>query len=68
MRGILKFDLPEEERDFRLAIDAWKYRSIIAELRQWLREDAKHSETKETSPTILEKLDRLCAEYNVELY
>ena len=42
MQGVLKFDLPADEDAFRVAQDGWKYRALVYELDQWLRNIVKH--------------------------
>lgn len=44
--GILKFNLPEEGSDFRLAQNAWKYKSALEDFSNKLRGLCKYSETE----------------------
>ena len=37
MEGILKFDLPQEDRSFQLAIDAPKYSCALYEMQRQIR-------------------------------
>jgi len=46
MKGVLEFTLPEEQDEFRLAQDAWKYSIIIDEMFNWLRSLEKHQNIK----------------------
>lgn len=67
MEATLKFTLPEEDREFRVAQDGWKYRAIIEELGQWLRDDLKYNFEIEGAEAVLNKLYELCTEYHVEI-
>jgi hypothetical protein len=49
MTGKLEFNLPEEGSDFRLAQNAWKYKSALEEFSNQLRSLCKHTETKPKS-------------------
>lgn len=53
MKGILKFNLPEEQEEFRIAIDAMKYSSSIYEITQWFRNKLKYEELTEEQSKIL---------------
>lgn len=44
MEGILKFNLPEEESEFRMAVNAGNYYSSLWEMDQWLRSQIKHND------------------------
>jgi len=46
MKGILEFSLPEEQDEFKLAQDAWKYSIIVDEMFNWLRSLEKHQNIK----------------------
>ena len=46
MKGVLEFTLPEEQEEFKLAQDAWKYSIIIDEMFNWLRSLEKHQNVK----------------------
>ena len=43
MKGILKFDLPEETKEFELANNATKLYSVLWEMDQWLRSNTKYA-------------------------
>jgi len=43
MKGILKFDLPEETKEFALANNATKLYSVLWEMDQWLRSNTKYA-------------------------
>jgi hypothetical protein len=48
-KGILEFNLPEDNSDFRLAQNAWKYKSVLEDFSNKLRSLCKHSNTKPKS-------------------
>ncbi len=43
MEAILKFNLPEENHEFKMAIDGAKWSSSMWELDQWLRSEMKYN-------------------------
>ncbi|MEI7481407.1 MAG: hypothetical protein WCK75_03560 [Elusimicrobiota bacterium] len=47
MKAILEFNLPEEDADHRVALDGWKWKSVLYGVDQWLRKLEKH-EDKDT--------------------
>ena len=49
MIGILKFNLPEEDSDFRLAQNAGQYKAALEEFSNKIRALDKHTDTKPTS-------------------
>jgi len=73
MQGVLKFDLPAEEDAFRAAQDGWKYRALLYELDQYLRNIIKHraglTEEESTEPysKIRDELWRMLQEENLEI-
>ena len=42
MEAILKFNLPEDQADFNIALDGGKWALSMFELDQWLRSQIKH--------------------------
>ena len=42
MEAILKFNLPEDQEDFNIALDGSKWALSMFELNQWLRSQIKH--------------------------
>lgn len=44
MKAKLKFNLPEEQHEWRNAIDGSKMRSVLWELDQWLRGKVKYED------------------------
>lgn len=45
MEGTLKFNIPEEEIEFRMAIDSPKYFNSLWEMDRWLRSEIKHNDS-----------------------
>jgi len=43
MEAILKFTLPDEQSDFELATDGYKWQLVAWELNQWLRSQIKYA-------------------------
>ena len=46
MKAILEFNLPEEQDDFRLAVDGHKYRNVCWDMEQHFREIMKYNNDK----------------------
>jgi len=44
MKAILEFNLPEEDAEHRVALDGWKWKSVLYNVDQWLRKLEKHEE------------------------
>jgi hypothetical protein len=42
MEAILKFNLPDDQEDFNIALDGSKWALSMFELNQWLRSQIKH--------------------------
>jgi hypothetical protein len=42
MEAILKFNLPDDQEDFNIALDGGKWALSMFELDQWLRSQIKH--------------------------
>jgi hypothetical protein len=49
MEAILKFNLPEEQSDFDLAVNGAKAQSALWEMDQWLRAQYKYMSDEEYS-------------------
>jgi len=49
MEAILKFNLPEEQSDFDLAVNGTKAQSALWEMDQWLRAQYKYMPDEEYS-------------------
>ena len=43
MKAVLKFNLPDEEIDFKMAVQAPKMSYVLWEMDQWLRGQTKHA-------------------------
>jgi hypothetical protein len=56
VKAFLKFNLPEEQSEHRLALDGWKWRSVVSDIADKLRSALKYDDglTPETE-TYLEK-------------
>jgi hypothetical protein len=44
MKGILEFDLREDQNEFETAINADRFKSLIRELDQYLRSEIKYND------------------------
>jgi hypothetical protein len=49
MKVILEFDGIEEQVEYQNAIDGWKYRSILTDIKQMIRSKEKHTEEQTIS-------------------
>ena len=61
MEAILKFNLPEEQDEFNTAVNGFKYKMIIHELKQYLRSEIKYNnelsqEVYDTLETVRDKI------------
>ena len=43
MEAIIKFNLPEDEEDFQVAVNGKKMYSVLREMDQWLRSNTKYA-------------------------
>jgi len=66
MRGIIEFNLPEEENEFRQAMAATRYLTILIRIDEFLRSQIKYEEREELQE-IRDKLWELINEYEVSL-
>jgi hypothetical protein len=72
-KAILEFNLPEDQYDFEQAVNASKYRTILWDLDQFLRNKTKYAsdETTEEQLTayyeLRDELHKLMEEHNVTL-
>ena len=55
MKGILEFELPLEENEFRTAVDAPKVRAAIWEFSNWLRGLRKYGDEEKIDIEEVEK-------------
>ena len=73
MKATLEFNLPEEQHDYRAAIDGWKWRRVVSDIADKLRSALKYDDdlTPETN-ACLEKLReevfRLLEDHGLNLY
>lgn len=71
MKATITFNLPEEEHEYRNAVDGAKMRSILWEIDQWLRAKLKYEElTDEQYDAFKETRDeliKLLIEENVDI-
>jgi coproporphyrinogen III oxidase len=74
MEATLKFNLPEENAEFELAVNGSKMHSVLWDMDQWLRAqykympDEEYSEDKyETYEKCREHLREIISEHNINL-
>jgi hypothetical protein len=73
MKAIFKFNLPEEQDEYQMFIDANKMHSVLWEMKQWLRKETKYcadnisEDTYKAFEECREKLIELMNENNIEL-
>lgn len=63
----LEFDLMEEQVEYQLALNAWKWQNVVRELDISLRNSIKN-DLKDTSEEIRNKLIELVTEQNLNMY
>ena len=73
MKALLEFDLPEDESEHRLAIDGWKWKSVVIDIADKLRNALKYEEglTPETDAYLekfREEVFQLMGDHNLNLY
>jgi hypothetical protein len=70
-KAILEFDLPEETVEYKLAVNAGSYYSVLFDMDQHLRSRLKYGGLTESEYVVLEKareeLHDLLSTYNVTL-
>lgn len=52
MKGILEFDLRDDQKEFETAINADRYKSLIWDLDQYLRQQIKYNADNLSNDTI----------------
>ncbi len=68
MRVKLEFHLPEDKDDFDLAMDGWKYRSVLSEFNQWLGKEYELGRLRHQGKhDVRDKLYEIAKEYEVEI-
>jgi len=71
MKAILKFDLPEEQNEFEMASNAFKWYSVAWDMDQYLRSQTKYApdsmpeETYKAFSDAREKLHQILNQNNV---
>ena len=73
MKAVLKFNLPEDQSDHRLALDGWKWRSVVCDIADKLRSALKYNDglTPETDAYLdkfREELFQLLEDRGLYLY
>ena len=68
MKVTLEFDGSEEQEEYRTALDGWKYRAILNDIREMIRSKEKYLDEETISLEELRQylVDKL-SEYSVEL-
>ena len=73
MKATLKFKLPQDYEDYRMAVDASAYHHILFSLDQWLRGKIKYAEDDVSEDKynayqeVRDKINELTIENNIEL-
>lgn len=62
----LEFNLPEEQEEMQTAIDGSKWKSVVWEINNYLRNKIKYEEKEEFEP-IREQLSQLISDSNLSL-
>lgn len=69
--AILKYNLPEEESSFRLALDGGKYYVVLKELERYVRDQIKYrpgdKSMRESFESVRDKLYELSNKYDANL-
>ena len=73
MKAVLKFNLPEEQSEHRLALDGWKWRCVVSDIADNLRSALKYDgtltpETDAYLDKFREELFQLIADRGLNLY
>lgn len=73
MKAVLEFNLPQEQSEHRLALDGWKWKSVVIEFSDQLRSALKYDddltpEADECLENLRAKLFQLIADHNLNLY
>lgn len=71
MHGVLKFNLPDERDEFKMACSAGAMHSVLWDMDQWLRNQLKYGNPFESADTALQaardELFRLLNDHGVQL-
>jgi hypothetical protein len=66
VKGILQFDLPEEQEEHQTAIDARAWKTVVSELDEYLRRLVKYSDKKSIKiEDVRAQLHELCRDRNL---
>lgn len=66
---VLEFNLPEEEQQFRAAVDGGKWQVVVTDMDEWLRQKCKYAESDVlTAGEARDKLRELASEAGMELF
>ena len=73
MKAVSKFNLPEEQSEHRLALDGWKWRSVVCDIADKLRSALKYDddlapETAACLEKLREEIFRLLEHRGLNLY
>ena len=73
MKATLTFDLPEDDREFRMATTGKSMHTVLRELDEWLRSKTKYAPDSMSQDKMdayelsREKLYQLLDQYNIDL-
>lgn len=56
MKGILTFNLPQENEEFELAQQGWQYKGVINDLDRMLRNKLKHEPLSDSEHQVLSEV------------
>lgn len=59
MEAILKFNLPEEESEFKTSVNAIKYYTALWDMDQWLRSETKYNDNLTESEYLIYETVRI---------
>jgi len=73
VKAVLKFNLPEEQHEHRVAIDGWQWKCVVGDIADRLLSALKHDDdlTPETAACLeklREEIFRLLEDRNLNLY
>ena len=73
MKATLEFNLPEDEGEHRLAVDGWKWKSVVADIADKLRsalkfDDSLTPETDAYLEKFRQEIFQLMESHNLSLY
>lgn len=65
MKALLEFNLPEEQEDFDLAVDAWRWRAVVALVLDELRPCREYGDIDDID--WLQRIDALWNDVHAEM-